>query len=174
MNMMTTIRPGTGELPLARTTQRVRSRLHAAAAAMGAIIDTSASKLNPLLASSIVMPVAQVALTGTNCPPPLWFAECENMAKSTGLDALLMRFDPFRGVTFDTLDHNSLFWRCHHVAWRRRGGDLWLIPEVGRECFIRLGAWGLEFEQEPPFTSEWERRAGIIRAIDNPSFQGSI
>jgi hypothetical protein len=174
MNMMTTIRPATGELPLARTTQRVRSRLHAAAAAIAAIVDCGASKLNPMLAGSIVMPFANIALTGTNCARPLWFAECETIAKSTGLDVVLLRFDALRGATFDILDHNSMFWRCGHVAWRRRDGDLWLIPEVGFDAFIRVSAWGLEHELEPPFVSNSERSAGIIRAIEHPSFEGRI
>ncbi len=174
MNMMTTYRPPVGEPSLARTTQRVRSRAFATAAAIGAAIDPAAGKDNVLLADSIVMPLANLALIGTNCARPLWFRDGETIASETGLDVMLLRFDPDRGATFDILDHQSLFWRCHYVAWRRRGGDLWLIPEVGFDCFIRAGAWGLDHEQEPPFASGSERYAGIIRAKDNPSSEGRI
>lgn len=101
-------------------------------------------------------------------------AEVQAIARETSLDVVLLRFDPFRGASFDILDHASLFWRCHHVAWRRRDGDLWLIPGVGCDGFVRAGAWSLEYAVEPPFVSNSERYAGIIRAIDNPSFGGRI
>jgi hypothetical protein len=173
MNMMTTIRPSEGEPLLAFTTQRVTSRVYAVAAAIGGLIDTAASRKNALLAGS-VMPFANTVITGTNCSRPLWFAECNDMAQTSDLDVVLLRFDPDRGATFDILDHQSLFWRCNHLAWRRRDGDLWFIPQAGFDGFVRATAWGLEYEPEPPFVSASERHAGIIRAIENPSFTGRI
>lgn len=173
MDTIVTSRPETGE-PFARTPHRVRSRLFAAAVATGAIIDTDASKRSPLLTDAVVMPFANFALLGTGCARPLKFEEGEEIARVTGLDVLLMRFDPDRGVSFDVFDHRSTHWRCNHVAWRRRDGDLWLIPQASFGEFIRVGAWGLEYETEPPFASGEERYAGIIRAIEIPSFEGSL
>ena len=117
---------------------------------------------------------ANLVVAGTNCPQPMWYPECTAMVDATGMELMLLRFHPDRGASFDILDHQSLFWCIHHLAWRRRGGDLWFIPQVGSGPYIRLTASGLRCEAIPPFHSLAERYAGIIRAIERPSFEGSL
>jgi len=169
MNMMSFNHATTSEaVPV--TTHRVEARLDAIAAA----IDPHARTMAIPLPGGRLIPSANLILAGTNCARPMWYPECTAMVEATNFDLVLMRFDPDRGASFDILDHQSLFWCIHHMAWRRRGGDLWFIPQVGSGPYIRATAGGLRCEATPPFHSLAERHAGIIRAIDSASFEGRI
>ncbi len=174
MNMMTIDRPLTGEPLLPPTTQRVINRRDAALRAIGAMIDPEADRNNPRLAGCAVAPHAGFVMAATSLPRPMLFRECERIADGTAYDTLLLRFDPDRGVSFDILFRDSERWLCRYLAWRRRDSDLWLIPSAGDAPYIRTTAWEIEREPAPPFVSALEREAGIIRAIDNPSFEGGI
>jgi hypothetical protein len=156
------------------TPRQVVRRMQALQKAMGARLDLSAKLCHPLFTNTLVMPSANLVLAGTNCSRPMYLREGEILADVSQSDVLLLRFDPDWGATFDILLHDAQGWLCGFVAWRRRDGDLWLISEVGRERFIRTSAWGLEYKLDPPFTGEWERHAGIIRAIEHLSFEGRI
>jgi hypothetical protein len=156
------------------TPRQVVRRMNAFQETMGARLDLSARLCHPLFTNTLVMPSANLVLAGTSCSRPMYLREGALLADVSQSDVLFLRFDPDRGTTFDVLLRDAQGWLCGFVAWRRRDGDLWLIPEVGRERFICTSAWGLEYKLDPPFTSEWERGAGIIRAIEHPSFEGSI
>jgi hypothetical protein len=174
MNMMTTIRPEVGEPLIPYVSRPVVDRLQALLVAIDALIDISAGRRYPILAGCAVMPFARFVMTGTSCRRPLLLPELQLIAERTGLDSALLRFDVARGVTFDLVLEEGARRLCGYVAWRRRGGDPWFIPTVGEGPFIRAGACGLECVDTPPFVSAAEREAGIIRAIENSSFEGRI
>lgn len=173
MNMMLLERPVAGASLLPPSGNAVVSRMRTFATAIGGLVDTAAAVRDPMLAGCVVMPYAGLVLAGTACRRPLIFREGDAVARHSRLDLVLLRFDAERGVTFDIRLQQRFDWLCHHVAWRR-DGDLWLIPEAGADPFIRVTAWGLEIEVEPPFVSADERASGIVRARTTPSFMGRI
>jgi hypothetical protein len=104
----------------------------------------------------------------------LLFREGELIGDASGHAIILLRFDADRGTSFDILPYGRERWLCRYLAWRQGRGDLWLIPSAAKAPYIRACGWGLEQVETPPFDSEDERHAGIIRALDNPSFEGEI
>ncbi len=174
MNTMISLAPRAEQQTPWFTTQRVINRMEAAASAINAVIGKDGSTLDPFLQQSIVMPIANIAIAGTGCPHPFYLDRAEMIGAATGRDVLLLRFDADRGTTFDILFHGADRWLNRFVAWRRRDGDLWLIPSAGSGLYIQASYKGLEPVTTPPFVSEGERQAGIIRAIETPSFEGRI
>ncbi|MEW9853900.1 hypothetical protein [Novosphingobium sp. M1R2S20] len=173
METMLLERPVAGASLLPPTSRAVALRVHAFAGAIGGLVDTTAAARDPMFAGSVVMPYAGLVVAGTACRRPLIFREGDAVARHSRLDLGLLRFDAERGVTFDIRLQQRSEWLCHYVAWRR-DGDLWLVPEVGTGPFIRVTAWGLEIEDEPPFVLADERASGIVRARTIPSFMGRI
>jgi hypothetical protein len=174
MNMETSMHAVVGGHLLAPTLPKVQTRGRNFLLSCGARIDEEAANANPLLAECLVAPGADFVLAMTSCGRPLVLPEAELIAQLTGRHMALLRFDAGRGASFDIRRKESSQWLCHYLAWRRRDGDLWLIPSTTDGVFIRVTASGPEYEEAPPFSSAWERYAGIIRAIDNPSFEGSL
>lgn len=174
MNMMISLEPRAEQQTTWFTTQRVINRMEAAAAAINAVIGGHESTLDPFLQQSIVMPIANIILAGTGCRHPFYLDRAETMGAAAGRDVVLLRFDADRGTTFDIRFHDADRWLCGFVGWRRRDGDLWLIPSLGSGLYIRASHKGLEPVTTPPFISEEERNEGIIRAIAAPSFEGRI
>lgn len=174
MNTMISLAPRAEQETPWFTTQRVINRMEAAASAINAVIGKDGSTLDPFLQQSIVMPIPNILLAGTGCPHPFYLERAETMGAATGRDVLLLRFDADKGTTFDVRFHDADRWLCRFVAWRRCDGDLWLIPSAGSGLYIRASYKGLEPVTTPPFVSEEERKAGIILAIETPSFDGSI
>lgn len=170
----TTERPFTGEPLLAPTTHRARMRAETFLTATGVMLDTRAPRDNGLLTECYVAPYANFVLSATCCDRPLLYPEGELIGDATGHDVTILRFHPLRGTSFDILPYGSERWLCRYLVWRRRDGDLWLIPSAGKAPYIRVCGWGLEQVDTPPFDSVDERNAGIILAIDNPSFEGRI
>jgi len=156
------------------TTQRVINRMEAAAAAINAVLGKDGNALDPFLQQSTVMPIAKIVLVGTGCRHPFYLDRAEAMGAAADRDVILLRVDPDRGTTFDVLFRGAERWLSRFVAWRRRDGDLWLIPSAGSGLYVRASYKGLEPVTTPPFISEEERKAGIILAIDTPSFEGGI
>ena len=117
---------------------------------------------------------AGVVVTATSCDRPLFFAECEALAQFMQMDLVLMRFDPLLGASFDVLMAGSQSWLCDFLAWRRDGGDMWLVPARASGPHFCLNESGLEAYEGAPYTNGSERYAGIIRAIERPSFDGGF
>ena len=115
---------------------------------------------------------ASVLVTATSCDRPLFFPECEALAQFLQMDLVLLRFDPLLGASFDVLMAGSQNWLCDFLAWRRDGGDMWLVPARASGPYFCLNESGLEACEGAPFANGSERYAGIIRAIENPSFEG--
>lgn len=174
MNTMISLAPRAEQETQWFTTQRVINRMEAAAAAINAVIGRDGNPLDPFLQQSIVIPIANIILAGTNCPPPFYLDRAETMGAATDTDVVLLRFDADKGTTFDILFRGAERWLNRFVAWRRRDGDLWFIPSVGSGLYVQASYKGLEPVTTPPFISEEERKAGIIHAIENPSFEGRI
>ena len=174
MNMETSMPALVGGYLLAPTLPKVKTRGRNFLLAGGPRIDEEAANANPLLAGCLDAPDANLALAVTSCGRPLVLAEAELIAQLTGRHMAVLRFDAYRGVSFDILRKESSRWLCHYLAWRRGDDDLWLIPSTTDGVFIRVTASGPEYEEAPPFSSAWERHAGIIRAIESPSFEGGL
>ncbi|MDG5747589.1 hypothetical protein P8Q88_05290 [Qipengyuania sp. XHP0207] len=115
---------------------------------------------------------AGVVVTATSCDRPLFYHECEVLAHFSHKDLALLRFDPLEGASFDVLLEGSQTWQCNYFAWRREGDRLWLIPAHTEGPFFRLSETGLETYQSAPYENGHQRYAGIIRAIETPSFDG--
>ncbi|MBX7540316.1 hypothetical protein [Qipengyuania sphaerica] len=117
---------------------------------------------------------AGVVVTATSCDRPLLFAECETLALLLQMDLVVLRFDPLLGASFDVLMDGSQSWLCDFLAWRRDGGDMWLVPSQASGPFFRFTGKGLEAYEGAPYSNGAERYAGIMRAIERPSFDGGF
>lgn len=176
MNMITLQRPHGGEPLLshvAHRTNRTLSRLAAFLSASGLSRDCgemSARAKEGFHADQ----EACVVITATSCDRPLFFAECEALAQFLQMDQVLLRFDPLLGASFDVLMAGSQIWLCDFLAWRRKGGDMWLVPSRASGPFLCLTETGLEAYEGAPYSNGSERYAGIIRAIERPSFDGGF
>ena len=115
---------------------------------------------------------ASVVVTATSCDRPLFFPECEALAQFLQMDLVLMRFDPLLGASFDVLMAGSQSWLCDFLAWRREGGDMWLVPARASGPYFCMNESGLEACEGAPYANGSERYTGIIRAIERPSFEG--
>jgi hypothetical protein len=166
--------PLIGEPVLAPSTQRVASRHGAVVQAIGALIDNQAAERNGLLTGCAVAPDASLVIAATALNRPLRYPECNLIAQASRSDMILLRFDADRGASFDILLRDRKVWLCRHLAWRRRDGHLWLIPTAGDGPCVQATGWGLHCEPTPPYVSNAEREAGIIPALDTPSFEGRI
>ena len=176
MNMITLQRPHGGEPLLphnAYRTYRTLGRMAAFLSATGLSRDSGemgARAMEGFYADQ----EAGVVVTATACDRPLFFAECETLARFLQMDLVLLRCDPLLGASFDVLMAGSQNWLCDFLAWRRDGGDMWLVPTQASGPFLRLTKEGLEAYEGAPYSNGSERYAGIIRAIERPSFDGGF
>ena len=174
MNMISLHRPLEGEPLLPSTayrTFRTHSRFAAFLSATGLPCegeDMGARSNEAFYANRS----AGVVVTATSCDRPLFFPECEALAQFLQMDLVLLRFDPLLGASFDVLMEGSHSWLCDFLAWRREGGDMWLVPARASGPYFCLNKAGLEAYEGAPFANGSERYAGIIRAIEAPSFEG--
>ncbi|MDP4574417.1 hypothetical protein Q9K02_04600 [Qipengyuania sp. G39] len=176
MNMITVQRPLEGEPLLphpAYRTCRTLSRVAAFLSATGLSRD-SVEMGCPSKEGFYADQEAGVVVTATSCGRPLFFAECEALAQFLQMDLVLMRFDPLLGASFDVLMAGSQNWLCDFVAWRRNGGDIWLVPKQASGPFFSLTKEGLDAYEAAPYSNGSERYAGIMRAIERPSFDGGF
>lgn len=172
MSLITLDRPLVGDPLLPRTTHRTRSRFGNFLTASGLSKGKDDGLNESVVAGFHVDREAGLVVTTTSCVPPLFFAECEALAQFLQMDLVLMRFDPLLGASFDVLMAGSQSWLCDFLAWRREGGDMWLVPARASGPYFYLNARGLEACEAAPYANGSERYAGIIRAIENPSFEG--
>ena len=176
MNMITLQRPLEGEPLLPHTasrTYRTLSRLAAFLSATGLSRDSgemSARADEGFYADQ----EAGVVVTATACDRPLFFAECETLAGFLQMDLVLLRFDPLLGASFDVLMAGGQTWLCDFLAWRRDGGDMWLVPARASGPFFCLTKEGVDAYEGAPYSKGSERYAGIMRAIERPSFDGGF
>ena len=174
MNMITLQRPLQGDSvlpPVTFRTFRTRSRFDAFLSASG--LSCEGDGISALTADGFYADrEASVVVTPTSCDRPLFFPECETLAQFLQMDLVLLRFDPLFGASFDVLMAGSQSWLCDFLAWRRDGGDMWLVPARASGPYFCLNESGLEACEGAPFDNGSERYAGIIRAIERPSFKG--
>ncbi|MBX7484174.1 hypothetical protein [Qipengyuania qiaonensis] len=169
---MFNVRPLMGEPAFARPAHRTWSRFGSLLLSSVLAHDDPADLDARLANGFLAAPNANLVATATSCDRPLYFPECEMLAQLTQMNALLMRFNPLDGASFDVLLNGSSLWLCHYLAWRRRGSDLWLLPAAQWGPFFCLNDTGLEVSESPPYATGYQRHAGIIRAIDDASFAG--
>ncbi len=174
MKMITLQRPLEGESllpPITYRTFRTQSRFGAFLGASGLSCEydnMSSNNADGFYADR----EASVVVTATSCDRPLFFPECEALAQFLQMDLVLLRFDPLLGASFDVLMAGSQNWLCDFLAWRRDGGDMWLVPARASGPYFCLNESGLEACEGAPYANGSERYAGIIRAIERPSFEG--
>ena len=173
MNIITLQRPLEGEPLLPPSTYRTFRTLGRFAAFLSA---TGLARENNEMSARIsegfyADQKAGVVVTATSCDRPLFFPECEALAQFRQMDLVLMRFDPLLGASFDVLMARSQSWLCDFLAWRREGGDMWLVPARASGPYFCLNQSGLEACEGAPYANGSERYVGIIRAIEKPSFE---
>ena len=174
MNMITLQRPHEGEPVLPPTiyrTFRTLGRFGAFLTATG--LARESNELTARISDGFYADQeAGVVVTATSCDRPLFFPECEALAHFLQMDLVLMRFDPLLGASFDVLMAGSQGWLCDFLAWRRDGGDMWLVPARASGPYFCLNERGLEACEGAPYANGSERYTGVIRAIEAPSFEG--
>lgn len=172
MNVISLNRPFEGERLMMPLTFRTRSRFAALLITSG-LVTAEAARFNDGIASGCFEASdAGLIMTATALQRPLLFPECEVRAQASRKDSVLMRFDPLAGASFDLLLHGSQHWLCHYLAWRCNGDTLWLVPAHTEGPFFRLSEGGLETHHEAPYENGHQRYAGIVRAVETPSFGG--
>lgn len=174
MNMIALQRPLEGEPllpPATYRTFRTQSRFGAFLSATG--LSCEGEDMSAHIADGFYADrEASVVVTATSCDRPLFFPECEALAQFLQMDLVLLRFDPLLGASFDVLMAASQIWLCDFLAWRRDGSDMWLVPARASGPYFCLNKSGLEACEGAPYANGSERYAGIIRAIEAPSFEG--
>ena len=172
MNAISLHRPLEGEPMLRPITHRTGSRFASLLISCG-LVTIEAARFDKRIGGGFFESEdAGVVVTATSCDRPLFYHECEVLAQFSRQDLVLMRFDPLEGASFDVLLEGGRLWQCNYLAWRREGDDLWLIPANTEGPFFRLSGKGLETFQGAPYESGYQRYAGIIRAVETPSFAG--
>ena len=174
MNAISLQRPLEGEPLLRPITHRTGTRFASLLMACGLVTVETARFDQRIRGGFFENEDAEVVVIGTSCERPLFYHECEVLAQFSRKDIVLLRFDPLEGVSFDVLLEGSQAWQCNYLAWRRDAGDFWLIPAHTEGPFFRLSEKGLETFQGAPYESGYQRYAGIIRAIETPSFEGGL
>lgn len=144
-------------------------RLNAIARDISGLVEPPAATRDPAFTGCVLMPWAGVVLAGTTCRRPLLFNEGEALARYSGLDLVLLRFDAERGVTFDVRLQRRNEWLFRYISWRLEG-EIWLIPE-GSGPFLRMLASGIELENEAPFLTRGGWANGIVSELDSSPFQ---
>ena len=172
MNAISLHRPLEGEPLLRPITHRTGSRFASLLISCGLVTVETARFDERIRGGFFESQDAGVVLTATSCGRPLFYHECEVLAQFSQKDLILMRFDPLEGASFDVLLDGSQTWQCNYLGWRREGDDLWLVPAHTEGPFFRLSAKGLEACEGAPYESGYQRYAGIIRAVETPSFAG--
>lgn len=174
MNAISLQRPLEGEPLLRSITHRTGSRFASLLVSCGLVTVETARFDERISGGFFESEDAGVVVIATSCDRPLLYHECEVLAQFTRKDLVLMRFYPLQGASFDVLLEGSHAWQCNYLAWGREGDDLWLIPANTEGPFFRLSGKGLETFQGPPYDSGYQRYAGVIRAVDTPSFAGKF
>ncbi len=176
MNLITLQRPLEGEPLLPHTAYRTYRTLSRFAAFLSAIgLSRDSGEMSSRTKEGFYADQeAGVVVTATSCDRPLLFPECETLVQFLQMDLVLLRFDPLLGASFDVLMAGSQSWLCDFLAWRREGGDMWLVPARASGPFFCLTAKGLEAYEGAPYLNGSERYAGIMRAIERPSFDGGF
>ena len=173
MNAISLHRPLEGEPLLRPITHRTGSRFASLLISCGLVTVETARFEERIRGGFFESEDAGVVVTATSCDRPLFYHECEVLAQFSQKDLVLMPFEQdVEGVSFDVLLEGSQAWQCNYLAWRRESDDLWLIPAHTEGPFFRLSRNGLETFQGAPYESGYQRCAGIIRAIETPSFEG--
>ena len=172
MNVISLHRPLEGEPLLRPITHWTGSRFASLLISCGLVTVEAARVDERIRGGFFESGDAGVVVTATSCDRPLFYHECEVLAQFSQKDLVLLRFDPLAGVSFDVLLEGGQLWQCNYLAWRREGDDLWLIPANTEGPFFRLSGKGLETFPGAPYDSGYQRYAGVIRAVETPSFAG--
>ena len=172
MDMITLNRPLEGEPLRPWITHRTRSRFFSLVTSCGLASVEAARFAESIARGFFADDEAGLVLTATSCDRPLFYPECELLTQFLNQDLVLMRFDPLEGVSFDVLLEGSQNWLCNYLAWRRDSGALWLVPAHTSGPFFRLSKEGLDAFQGAPYENGNQRYAGVIRAVETPSFEG--
>lgn len=172
MNVTTLNRSPVGEPLLPHVTQRTRSRLISFLFASGLANPDPRRLEKKLRIGFYADEEVKLLVAATGCSRPLLCAETETLARALELNLILMRFDPDRGVAFDILLSGANLWYHDFAAWRRGRGAMWLIPENDSAPFFQISKLGLTRFNAAPFSAYSDRVAGMIRAIEFPSFSG--
>ena len=172
MNIISLHRPHEGEPLLRPITHRTSSRFASLLISSGLVTVETARSDERVRGGFFESEDARVVVIATSCDRPLFHRECEVLAQFSRKDLILLRFDPLKGASFDVLLEGSQAWKCNYVAWRRDADYLWLVPAHTEGPFFRLSEKGLDTFSGAPYESGYQRYAGVIRAVEAPSFEG--
>ena len=131
-------------------------------------VEPMPERWHPALEHSLVMPLAGLILVGTRCARPLMIREVQKIANAVERDAVIVRAsDTPKHATYDVLMHGVNKPFLGYQLWiAPLSGSTWLIPSAGETTHIRLGAFGLEVINQPPFLDEIERHRGVRHATE--------
>jgi hypothetical protein len=120
----------------------VKRRMLTIAHAMGALIQKPGGA-DPMLQGCLVLPFAGMVLAGTACARPLLFAECDDLARATSHDVIILRHDALRGTTFDIKLGSESRWFRRYLGKPVEHG-VRMAPDIGTGPVLRAAAFGLE------------------------------
>lgn len=148
MTMMVRKRLAACETLLPPTNRSIRSHVQKLAAALGVSADTDEMSRQLKQASFLMLPAINILLTGTACSRPLLFRECDDLARFTGADIILLRYDVDTGVTLDMKLQGQLNWLRHYAPYFL-GGDVCFVPEEGSGPVLRASPNGMAVQSLP-------------------------
>lgn len=121
-----------------------------------------------LTSNSLVLPLAGIIVVGTRCGRPMMVREVQNVSKAVERDAIIVRAsDAPKHATFDVLLNGVKRSFLAYRLWLAHpAGSAWLIPTGAETTFIRLGTFGLEAINQPPYMDEVERHRGLKNGVE--------
>ena len=163
MNYQPYLRPGFRVDPIPAPREKVRLLMLATSVVVEGLVDPEPGRIDPRLANCLYMNQAGVIIAGTACRRPLMLREAVDISTAAELDVLVVRNDERDAyATFDLKLTSVDGMLCGYRMWMPTPtGSAWLIPTAGDEQHVRITPLGLEVYTKPPFTSSFERQAGL-------------
>ena len=140
----------------------VAALLHSSARPTGGLPAT-------LLPGSLFLKTPGVIVYATAAAAPLFLGETQVVAIATGHPVLLLRRAAGGSPADVTIDialpgPANLEWFPGYHLFRSLSGDSWLVPP-GSGPSVHLMRRGLFWSDHHPFADDWDREAGIDRAL---------
>lgn len=152
--------------PIPPASIQVRRLMLATTCMVDGYVEPMPEKWHPALENSLVMPLAGLIFVGTRCGRSMMIREVQNIANAVGRDAIIVRAsDTPKHATYDVLLQGVNKPFLGYRLWiAPLSGSTWLVPSAGETAHIRLGTFGLEVINQPPFLDEIERHRGLRHA----------
>lgn len=153
---------GTSEPLLPRVGNVTRRQISALSMLIDSPVDCSINGMALAQAGCHYLPLAGIAITATNCAPPLVRAEATRICRLLQCDLILLRSGAEQGGTVEIKLAHREEWLDGYLPWLCEKA-LWFIPSATHQPLFDV-AGGLFERSSAPFVSAAARSVGIEQA----------